>query len=289
VLGESPTIVLAAAAEASSALNSYKIQFTASETFPISAASLGLLSGASGATGATGAGGVSGTFKGDFNGTLRVVKPDRVALDATAKVNGFSIEFSTVRIGTDTYTKNLFTGVWEKDTPAGVSGASGSAGSSTSSKDLGNLDPATFTDLLKYLTVDQTFADTDVNGAHVHHYRVKLDAGKLKAELSRKGVIADDKKSKFFDDFIKNGRYTMEVWVGTTDHLVRRVTLDFDTTTDAGLLGGFTTGGTVPKGATAPQPVHVTAHIQLDYSDFNKAAAITAPPVAPAGATGTVP
>jgi hypothetical protein len=36
-IGESPSSVLAAAAQASGALNSYKIQFTASETFPISA------------------------------------------------------------------------------------------------------------------------------------------------------------------------------------------------------------------------------------------------------------
>lgn len=213
-IGESPSSVLAAAAQASGALNSYKIQFTASETFPISASSLNFFGGSSGASGASGP---AGTFKGDSSGTLKVLKPDRTALDATAKLNGFSIDFSSLRIGTDSYTKNVFTGRWEKDKKAtGASGATGAAGSSTSSKGVSNLDPAMFTDLLKYLKVDQTFSDTDVNGAHVHHYRVKLDADKLKAELSKKGVLPDSKTSQFFDDFVNNGKYTMEVWVGTS-------------------------------------------------------------------------
>ena len=129
-----------------------------------------------------------------------------------------------------------------------------------------------------YLTVDQTFSDSDVNGDHVHHYRVNLDADKLKAELSKKGVIPDSKTSKFFDDFVKNGKYTMEVWVGTSDRLVRRVTLSFDAVTDASTLGGFTLGGTTPKTQATPQPVHVTAHAQLNYSDFNKSIKSTPPP-----------
>ncbi len=264
-LGESPSMVLAAAVKASDALNSYKIQFTASETFPLTSSSLGFLGANSGTSGA---GGISGTFKGDFSGTLRVVKPDRTALDATAKLNGLSIDFSTVRIGADSYTKNLFTGRWEKNNK--TTGASAATG-------VTNLDPATFTDLLKYLTVDQTFSDTDVNGAHVHHYRVKLDPDKLKAELARKGVLPDAKTSRFFDDFVKNGKYTMEGWVGTSDHLVRRVTLNFDAITDANTLGGFTAGGSTPKAPATPQPVHVTAHLQLDYSDFNKTLDIAAP------------
>lgn len=124
--------MLAAAAQASGALNSYKIQFTAFETLPISASSLNLFGGSSGASGASGP---AGTFKGDFSGTLKVVKPNRTALDATAKLNGFSIDFSTVRIGADNYTKNVFTSRWEKDKKAtGASGATGAEGSSTSTK-----------------------------------------------------------------------------------------------------------------------------------------------------------
>jgi hypothetical protein len=276
VLGESPSTVLAAAAKASGALNSYRIQFKASETFPISASSFKFFGGGSGASGASG---LAGTFKGDFSGTLKVVKPDRFALDATARLNGFSIDFSALRIGAASYTKNVFTGQWEKNKKlGGIAGATGDQGSTGSSAGVDNLDPATFTDLLKYLKVDQTYPDTDVNGAHVHHYRVLLDVDKLKAELTKKGVLPEGKTSQYFDDFIKNGKYKMEVWVGTADHLVRRVTLDFDATTDASALGGFSFGGTTPKLKATPQPVHVTAHAQLDYSDFNKAIAITPPP-----------
>ena len=270
-LTESPSMVLAAAVQATTALNTYQVHFTASETFPITPSSLGFLGG----SGATGTAGISGTFKGDFSGTLKVVKPDSLALDASAKLNGFSIDFSTIRIGADSYTKNLFTGAWEKDKK--TTGASGADGSGVTSSSVSNLDPATFTDLLKYLTVDQTFADTDVNGAHVHHYRVKLDPDKLKAALSAKGAIPNAKTSKAFDDFVKNGKYTMEVWVGTADHLVRRITLNFDATTDSAALGGFNFGGTTPKATATAQPVHVTAHAQLDYTDFNKPITITAP------------
>jgi hypothetical protein len=273
-IGESPTTALAAAAEASGALKSYRIQFTASETFPLPPSALNLFGGGSAASGA---GGAAGNFKGDFSGIVKVVKPDRFALDATAKLNGFSIDFSAVRIGVDTYIKNPFTSRWEKGNKG--SGATGADGSSGSTDGLGNLDPATFTDLLKYVTLDQAFADTDINGTRVHHYRVKLDAGKLRADLSKKGGIPDAKTSQVFDDFVKNGKYTMEVWVGTADHLVRRVTLSFDATTDAGALGGFSLGGGAPKASGTPQPVHVTAHAQLDYLDFNKNIEIAAPAI----------
>ncbi len=53
------------------------------------------------------------------------------------------------------------------------------------------------------------------------------------------------------------------------------MTVSFDAITDASTLGGFTIGGTTPKTQNTPQPVYVTAHAQLDYSDFNKSIEIT--------------
>jgi hypothetical protein len=272
---ESPTIVLAAAAEASAALNSYKVQFSATENFPLPASALNLFGGGSVASGA---GGTAGNFRGDVSGTIKVVKPDRFSLDATARLNGFSIELSAVRVGAETDVKTPFTGRWEKGAKAiGAAGAGGARGSSGSSQNIGDLDPATFTDVLKYLTVDRAFADADVNGAHVHHYRVKLDADKLKAELSKKGVLPDGKASQSFDEFVKNGKYTIEIWVGTSDHLVRRVTVSFDAITDASALGSLNLGAGTPNDSGTPEPVHVVAHAQLDYLDFNKPIQITAP------------
>jgi len=264
-------MVLAAATKAIDGLSSYSVKFTAGETVPISGKSLGLLGGGSGGSGA-----ISGNLSGNFTGELKVVKPDRVAVDATAKLNGISIEFSTIRIGADTYTKDLFSGAWKKSAVGSSDSVLGNGlGSGTS---IDKLDPASMTDVLKYLSVDQTFADTDVDGAHVHHYRVKVDAAKLKDQLSHKGVIADTKTNQFFDDVVKQSKYTMEVWVGTSDHLVRRVTFNLDATMDLGGLGGFNLGGTSPKPAATPEPVHVTAHAQLDYSDFNQSIQVTPPP-----------
>src|SRR5258708_23279607 len=107
---ESPTMVLAAAVKATDSLTSYTIKFAATESFPLSGKSLGLL-GSSGGSSA-----ISGTFNGNFTGDLKVVKPDRVAVDATAKLNGISIEFSAIRIGADSYSRDLLNGAWKKAT-----------------------------------------------------------------------------------------------------------------------------------------------------------------------------
>ncbi len=268
-VAESPAMVLAAAVKATDNLNSYTIKFVATESFPISGKSLGLFGGSGGSSA------ISGTFNGHFSGDLKVVKPDKVAIDATAKLNGVSIEFSALQIGADSYSKDLLSGTWKKS-PAGST--AGILGGSAGSAGLNNLDPATFDDLLKYLSVDRTFADTDVDGARVHHYSVKLNPDKLKAELSRKGALADPKANQAFNDFVKQATYNMEVWVGTADHLMRRLTLALDATIDGGSLGGFNLGGSSPKPASTPKPVHVTAHAQLDYADFNKSIQVTPPP-----------
>ena len=56
----------------------------------------------------------------------------------------------------------------------------------------------------------------------------------------------------------------MEVWVGTSDHLVRRITFDIDTITDASLAGGFGLGSepeAVPQShVVRPSPSPQLAH-----------------------------
>ena len=274
-LGETPAAVLAAAADKSEALNSFSVAFDASESFPATAA---MLSG----LGAFGAGGSQekSTVQVALKGTVKVVKPDRIALDGNVKFNGLALDFSTVTIGSDTYTRDLFTGQWKKSTRTG-------SGAADSGKRLESLDPATFSDLVKYLTVEDTLADTDLDGVHVHHYKVKIDGDKLKAELTRRGVLKAGTNTQAFDDFIKKDAYKMQVWVGTSDHLVRRVTIDIDTITDASVASGFSLGASPSSGpqshvvrpAPSPQPVHVTGHAQLDFSDFDKPLDIKPPPV----------
>lgn len=286
-IGETPSAVLATAADKAAALHSFSVAFDASESYPAPASMLNLF-GASGASGASGSQATT-TVQAAFKGNIKVVKPDRFALDGSVKFNGLSLNFSTVTIGNDTYTKDLFTGQWKKDTKAtGASGASGSSGSSDSGKSLDNVDPATFTDLVKYLIIEEALADTDVNGARVHHYKVKLDGDKLKSELARRGVLKAGTNTKAFDDFVKKDAYKMQLWVGTSDHLVRRITVDIDTITDAGTAGGFGLGASTSSGGTkshivrptpSPQPVHVTGHAQLDFSDFDKPLEVKAPPV----------
>jgi predicted small lipoprotein YifL len=276
-LGETPSAVMAAAADKSKALKSFSVAVDASESFPATAAMLSGL-GAFGATGNQEKSTVQVTLK----GTVKVVKPDRIALDGSIKFNGLALDFGTVTIGGDTYTRDLFTGHWKKSTRTG----SGS-GAADGGKPLDNLDPATFSDLVNYLTVEETLADTDLNGAHVHHYKVKIDGDKLKAELTRRGVLKAGTNTQAFDDFIKKDAYKMQVWVGTSDHLVRRVTIDIDTITDASIASGFSLGGSPGSGpqshvvrpAPSPQPVHVTGHAQLDFSDFDKPLDIKAPPI----------
>lgn len=259
---QTPSSVLAAAVVATTAIQNYTVTFDAHESFPGSSQS-SLFSGSSGATGSTGTTTTTENFKGSF----KAVKPDRLALDASVKFNGFSVDISTVRIGADNYTKDIFSGRWKKE--AAATGATGTTSTDTA-KSISGFDPATFTDLMKYLTVDQALADTDINGTHTHHYKVKLNTAKLRADLVQKGVIKDAKTGKAFDDLVNSGSYKMEIWIGTSDNLLRRATISIDGTTDASTLGGFSLGGTGSSTKPTPQPVHVTGQAQLDYSNFNK-------------------
>lgn len=290
-IGESPSAVMAAAADKAAALHSFSVAIDANESYPAPAGALNMFGG----TGASGASGSQATtaFQVAFKGTIKVVKPDRFGLDGNVKFNGFALDFSTVTIGADTYTKDLFTGQWKKSTKttgaSGASGAGGSSGSGDATKVLQNLDPATFTDLVKYLTVEEALADTDLNGTHVHHYRVRIDADKLHTELTRRGVLKAGTDTKAFDDLVKKDAYKMQVWVGTSDHLVRRFALDVDTTTDASVAGSFGLGsGAAHQGSSqshvvvpspSPHPVHITGHAQLDFGDFDKPLDIKAPAV----------
>jgi len=72
---------------------------------------------------------------------------------------------------------------------------------------------------------------------------------------------------------------TVEVWFGTDDHLVRRISTDADYTIDLnqllGSLGAPTSGSTLPAGST----IHATAHVVLNYHDFDAPVTISIPSV----------
>jgi hypothetical protein len=79
---------------------------------------------------------------------------------------------------------------------------------------------------------------------------------------------------------LDSGTMTVEVWFGKDDHLVRRVSTDADYSIDLnemmGSLGATPTSGSqLPAGST----IHATAHVVINYHDFDAPVTISIPTV----------
>jgi hypothetical protein len=72
---------------------------------------------------------------------------------------------------------------------------------------------------------------------------------------------------------------TVEVWFGKDDHLVRRISTDSDYTIDLnqlmGSLGAPSSGSQMPAGSS----IHATAHVVINYHDFDAPVTISIPTV----------
>ena len=76
-----------------------------------------------------------------------------------------------------------------------------------------------------------------------------------------------------------------DVWTGTSDHLIHRLSYDADLSADLSQLAGLITSKasaaapafSLPAGSMA----HLTAHAAIDLHDFNTQLKIQAPAVTP--------
>jgi hypothetical protein len=165
------------------------------------------------------------------------------------------------------YVKNPISGKWESSAQGGLTGQ------------LSQPDPLSYEQLLKNVKSIKDLGDTTVAGTSVHHYQLTPDKDKLIASFD-KAAVKNPQAKAAIEQVLNSGTMLVEVWFGKDDHLVRRVTTDADYTVDLNQLMGAlgapsASSSRVPAGST----IHATAHIEINYHDFDAPVTIAIPTV----------
>ncbi len=255
---ETPQQALSGAAQRASQLHSarFDLQGNVKMTFP---PELGQMFGQSGAA--------AGSLALDMTGKGEAQFPDRYHAIINAKLAGLSISTEVVVANGKAYVKNPVSGKWQVSAQAGITGQ------------LSQPDPLSYDQLLKNVKSIKDLGDTTLNGTTVHHYQLMPDKDKLIASLDN-AAVKNPQALAAIKQVLDSGTMTVEVWFGKDDHLVRRVSTDADYTIDLnqfmGSLGAATKSGTqLPAGSS----IHATAHVVINYHDFDTPVTISIPTV----------
>jgi hypothetical protein len=255
---ETPGQALSAAAQRSSQLKSAKfdLQGHVKMTFP---AALGQMFGQTGAA--------AGSLTLDLTGKGEAQFPDRYHAALNAKMAAISVATEVIVANGQAYVKNPLTQKWE------VAKQSGDL-----TGQLGQPDPLSYEQLLRNVKSIKDLGDTSLNGTTVHHYQLTPDKEKLLASFDKASVKNPQAKAAL-KQVLDSGSMTVEVWFGKSDHLVRRLGTDADYTINLnqlmGTLGAPAGNTSLPAGST----IHATAHVVIDYHDFDAPVTISIPAV----------
>jgi hypothetical protein len=257
---ETPAQALSAAAQRSTQLKAAKFDLVGNVkmTFP---AQLGQMFGQSG----SGAGSVALNMTG--NGEAQF--PDRYHATINAKLAGLSITTEVVVANGQAYVRNPITQKWES-----------SAQSSGITGQLSQPDPLSYAQLLKNVKSIKDLGDTTMaDGTKVHHYQLIPDKDKLLASFDA-ATVKNPQAKAALEQVLNSGTMTVEVWFGKDDHLVRRVTTDAAYAVDLNqLMGAVGAPNGSSSGVPAGSSIHATAHIEINYHDFDAPVTIAIPTV----------
>jgi hypothetical protein len=258
---ETPQQALSGAAQRASQLHSAKfdLQGNATMTFP---AQLGQMFGQTGTA--------AGSFAITLTGNGEAQFPDRYHAVINAKMAGLSVATEVIVANGKAYVKNPLNGKWEVSSqPGGITGQ------------LSQPDPLSYDQLLKNVKSIKDLGDTTLNGTTVHHYQLTPDKDKLIASLD-KAAAKNPQAVAAIKQVLDSGTMTVEVWFGKDDHLVRRVSTDADYTVNLNQLMGSlgSSAGASSKNLPAGSSIHATAHVVINYHDFDAPVTISIPTTA---------
>lgn len=203
--------------------------------------------------------------------TGAAAKPDQLDAVIEAKTGGLAIDSEVIAAGGSLYVKDPMTGRWRalKHPQADATGGAKPT-----------LSYQTVLDTAKSLTEVNAPTST-MNGVAVDHYRVVLDLVKLFELLSANQASKNPQAAAAFLGILENANLTADVWTGTSDHLIRRLSYDADVTADLHQLAASLGSGAGGNGLTIPagSMAHLTAHVVIDLHDFNANVKIQAPPL----------
>ena len=198
-----------------------------------------------------------------------VSEPDRYHAVVNAKLGGLSVVTEVIVANGKAYVKNPLNGKWEASggQSAGITGQ------------LSQPDPLSYDQLLKNVKSIKDLGDTTLNGTSVHHYQLTPDKDKLIASLD-KAAVKNPQALASIKQVLDSGTMKVEVWFGKDDHLVRRVSTDADYTIDLSqLMGSLGAPAANSSKLPAGSSIHATAHVVINYHDFDAPVSISIPAV----------
>ena len=201
-------------------------------------------------------------------------RPDRLQATVSAKLGALTLNTEVIAAGGSLYYKDPMTSKWQVVKRP----ATAEAKSSPDKRSY-----QTILDTAKSVT-EVTDTNTSLNGVTVEHYRVVPDLVKLFTALSA-GPAINSPAMTALQAILQNATISADVWNGSSDHLVRRLSYDADVTADLSQLAGAISDKASTKAPAFSLPAgsvaHLTAHVVVDLRDFNTQLKIQAPTVTP--------
>ena len=199
-----------------------------------------------------------------------VARPDQVDATITATVGSLTVNTELIATGGKLYVKNPMTEKWQALPTPQRTGAQ---------KSKATLSYQTVLDTAKSLMEIKDQPST-LDGVSVDHYRIVPDLVKLFALAAAGHTAENGQAMTAIQNLLQSASVTADVWTGSNDHLVRRVS--YDATVDlhalsalGGAAGSSHQGLSIPSGSLA----HLSAVV--DLHDFNAKVKIVAPTVTP--------
>jgi hypothetical protein len=220
----------------------------------------------------------AGVLSSNMTVTLKISgaaqKPDQLQANVSAKLGGLTIETEVIAAGGNLYYKDPMSGKWEmvKKSPE--------AAKTPGSKP--KLSYQTVLNTAKSVT-EVNDASSTINGTTVEHYRIVPDLVKLFAQITAGHTSGNSAGLTAIQTVLQNASLQADVWSGTSDHLIRRLSYDADVSADLHELATAFGKSATAKAPTFDLPAgsvaHVTAHVVIDLHDFNSQLTIKAPTV----------
>jgi hypothetical protein len=268
---ESPTQSLQATGAALAKAQSVRFDATGAVTLTIPQAVVSQLQAKAGSQGSLLSSTTTVTFK--VSGAAK--RPDQLDASVSATIGGLTISTEVIATGGHVFYKNPMTQTWEEAAKRGTSPAHSKSGA------------ALYQTLLNTATslTEVPANPSTLDGVPVDEYHIVPDLAKLFARLENGKAAKNPQASSAIQQLLQDASVTADVWTGSADHLVRRATYDADVTADlsqlASALGPLSRSTapafTIPAGSTA----HLTAHVAVNFHDYNSRVTITAPTIAP--------
>lgn len=203
-----------------------------------------------------------------LKGSGAIQYPGQMSMRMNMTIGGTSVDIEEVLTGGKLYIKNPLTGNWMS--AADLSQFGGQAG---------QVDALTATRLPSTQKSVTNLGDTTLNGVDVYHYLIIPDKAKLAKQMGNSAALQSPQAQALLRDLLDRGSFQLETWIGKSDYLPRRISVSEDFTMDLGKAMGVL-GGSLPSTQKLPSgDVHFTAHIVLDFHDFNTPVSIQAPAV----------